>query len=128
MILLENTDPDPLPPIVAGPTLFKALDPQALSFLHPNDTGPETMWDIDPHVANMLALVASGAVVILWLSPVRDVWVGNRSIYMTGSTEFVGTSFGYIAGFFQCMLWISKLQLFVEIDGIFMTNKACFLV
>jgi len=53
----------------------------------------------------MIALSGSCAVILLWLAPVRDVWVAKNSIWATKSTERIATAFGYVAGLFNCILW-----------------------
>jgi hypothetical protein len=68
-------------------------------------------WDADPVISNVIALAGSVAVIMLWLAPVRDVWVGRTSIWATKSTALVATAFGYVAGLFNCILWNSKSSL-----------------
>jgi len=62
-------------------------------------------WEINNHVANGIALVASFLVIVMWLAPVRDVWTAKYSIFRTKSTENVATGFGYVSGVFNCLLW-----------------------
>jgi len=62
-------------------------------------------WEIDLRVANGIALVASATSLVMWLAPVRDVWTAPHSIYKSKSTENVATSFGFVAGTFNCVLW-----------------------
>lgn len=62
-------------------------------------------WEIDLRVANAIALVGSATAIIMWLAPVRDVWTAEYSIYKSKSAENVATSFGFVAGTFNCILW-----------------------
>jgi len=62
-------------------------------------------WEIDNRVANGIALVGSATAIVMWLAPVRDVWSAEYSIYKTKSSESVATSFGFVAGTFNCVLW-----------------------
>jgi hypothetical protein len=65
-------------------------------------------WVADPTLTNIIALVGSAAVILLWLSPVRDVWLSKESIWATKSTLRIATAFGYVAGLFNCVLWDSE--------------------
>ena len=62
-------------------------------------------WTIDLRVANGIALLGSFTSIVMWLAPVRDVWTAEYSIFKSKSTENVATSFGFVAGTFNCILW-----------------------
>ena len=68
----------------------------------------ELPWEPHPAWTNIIALIGSVAVVLLWLAPVRDVWASRDSIWATKSTALVATAFGYVAGMFNCILWDSE--------------------
>lgn len=63
-------------------------------------------WEIDNRVANSIALFASFLSVVMWLAPIRDIWTADYSIYHLKSTENVATGFGFVAGTFNCVLWL----------------------
>jgi solute carrier family 50 protein (sugar transporter) len=84
-------------------------------------------WAVDPAVRNIIALVGSVAVTMLWLAPVRDVWRGKTSIWATKSTALVATAFGYVAGLFNCILW--NMYAVTRLDNMtvpFLVNTAGF--
>jgi solute carrier family 50 protein (sugar transporter) len=62
-------------------------------------------WEIDPRIANGIALLGSFTAIVMWLAPVRDIWTAEYSVYRTKSTENVATGFGFVAGCFNCILW-----------------------
>jgi len=74
-------------------------------------------WEINNYIANGIALLGSFTSVVMWLAPVRDVWTASYSIYHTGSTDNVATSFGFVAGVFNCVLWNSKFSSCGDADS-----------
>jgi Flp pilus assembly protein TadB len=63
-------------------------------------------WFVDPVAANTLALVGSCFTIAMWITPIRDVWLGEGSIYQSAGTNMPASSLFYVAGFFTCVLWI----------------------
>jgi len=71
----------------------------------PTPSSP-TAWVVDPTVANSVALVGSCFTILMWLAPVRDVWTGTESIFMTKGERMPASSLSYVAGVFNCLLWV----------------------
>lgn len=69
-----------------------------------SSSGPS--WEVDPTYANILAGAGSIIVILMWMSPFREIWTSETSIYKTKSAEKVNTAFGFVAGAVQCTLWI----------------------
>jgi len=73
--------------------------------------------------------VGSATAIVMWLAPVRDVWTAPYSIFKSKSTENVATSFGFVAGTFNCVLW--NMFASTRLDTMlipFIVNSAGFLL
>jgi hypothetical protein len=67
---------------------------------------PQQPWIIDSTVANTIALVGSCFTILMWLAPIRDVWISKGSIFMTKGEKLPASSLNYVAAVFNCLLWI----------------------
>ena len=63
-------------------------------------------WVTDTTALFFLGLVGAAAVLVLWLSPMRDVWTGKESVWVTKSTSRIATGFPYVSSLFNCVLWL----------------------
>ena len=57
------------------------------------------------------ALVAVGMVatcfsLLMWISPVRDVWTAKHGVFRSGGTDAVATALPFAASLGNCVLWI----------------------
>lgn len=46
------------------------------------------------------------AILVMWSVPLYDVYIAKTSVFRLGSTEQLATAFNYIAGLFNCVLWV----------------------
>lgn len=76
------------------------------SAAHESSSGPTPPWEINPNYVNALGLIGAFVGISLSIAPIRDVWTGKHSIFVTKSTTFVATGFPYVAAFYNCVLWV----------------------
>jgi len=62
-------------------------------------------WVVDETVLFLIGIAGALMVLLLWLAPMRDIWLGRDSVWATRSTKRVATGFPYVAAVFNCVLW-----------------------
>jgi len=73
-----------------------------------NSTSPYVCKGELNMTSDQLAGVGAACAVLLllmWIAPLRDVWLGAESARALKSTHHIGTSLPFVAGLFQSLLW-----------------------
>jgi uncharacterized protein with PQ loop repeat len=68
------------------------------------------MWSVDVNIDYGIAAGASLALIVLWLAPMWDIWIGPESVVRTKSTSNLGTALNYIGGLFSSILWVMYMS------------------